>query len=410
MSVYASIENAPRTLERVVTGHMRRFPWYADLLRRSGGQPGELGTLPLIDQPILERHYYTGPELPGASIFHTSGTARGVRKRIQYSDWDDDAYTAQRRRLFADFLHTRRTPGTRVVCDLGTGHAAALSYRVFADLGMDTRDVDFTAPLSEHVAAINSWQPDVLFTMPMILDQMLHAGPALTARPRTIIVVGDLAPPAWRANVAARFGIATEDVLDIVGSIEVGAIAYLDTRIHRYVFHDHIVAEVAEPDSDGNVNMRNCHPHGDGVLVLTSMAREYFPAIRYVTGDLVADLRKAEVEGRSVTSCARFLGRTTGDVKHGERISSHDLSQAVASVFPGHPFEVSEGGTLCVHVVADHVAEEQRRALNQAVREAAPDVAAMMEAGIVGEIDVVATTLDALRSGPAKRRFNLPGA
>ncbi|MDQ3157594.1 MAG: hypothetical protein M3Q98_12870 [Actinomycetota bacterium] len=320
---------------------------------------------------------------------------------------DDDHYVQQRGRLFADFLATP-PDGSIAVSDLGTGHAASSARRIFLELGLDAKDITFQAPIDEHIVQLNAWQPYVLFTMPMILDQILQSPRELTARPRKIIVVGDLAPPLWRANVAARFGIEFEDVLDVVGSIEIGAIAYSDVQSGRYVFHDHIIAEVTDHPSLVGAQPQ-CRDHGDGMLVLTSLTRDYFPAIRYVTGDLISGLQRRELNGRTVTTCDRILGRVSGDVKHGERISSYDLSQAMAKVFPGHAFEVIDDKTLCIRVVTEVVTEGERLALQDAIRAAAPDVATMLDAGLVGSIDVVAISVDALLSGRAKRRFNLPG-
>lgn len=400
------------TLGRVVREHAHRFPWYGNLIRETGAVPEDLGSLPLIDQPILEQHYYKAPNLPGSDVYLTSGTSGGARKRIQYTQSDDDAYIAQRSRLFADFL-AGFPEGAVAVADLGTGHAAASARRTFLELRLDARDIEFTAPIADHVTKLNAWQPDVLFTMPMILDQLLHASPPLNARPRKVIVVGDLAPPAWRSHVAARFGIAAKDVLDIVGSIELGAIAYLDIQSGRYVFHDHIYAEVLSPPHETDVPLveRDRRPHisqGDGVLVLTSLCRDYFPAIRYVTGDLVSGLTTSVIDDRAVTTCDRFLGRASSDFKHGERLSPYDLSQAVAQVFPGRPFEASDHcGRLTVRVVAEHVTDTERRTFNGALRAIAPDVAIMVDAGLVPPVDVVPITIDGLKSGPGKRRFNL---
>lgn len=398
--------NDRTALERLVRAHMQRFPWYASLMRDCGASPGDPVSLPLIDQDVLGAHYYGGPLLPGATTFLTSGTSGGRRKRIQYSASDDEAYLAQRRRLFADFL-ADVPEGAVAVADLGTGHAAASANHVFAALGFDARDIVFTAPLPDHVAKLNDWQPDVLFTMPMILDQILSAAPELTARPRKMIVVGDLAPPAWRAHVATRFGIERSDILDVVGSIEVGAIAHLDVATGRYMFHDHIIAEVVDPGPPGTP--RRCRDQGDGILVLTSLTRDYFPAARYVTGDLVSGLAHSESGGRVIATCERWLGRASGDFKHGERVSGYDLSQAMARVFPGCPFEVSDQGTLRVHVVSEHVTDDQRYALNRAVCESVPDVAAMISSGLVGPIEVEPISLAALRSR-GKRRFDLSEA
>jgi phenylacetate-coenzyme A ligase PaaK-like adenylate-forming protein len=388
----------PVAIDRLVEQHTRRFPWYAGLVAASGPD------LPLVDEAVLERHYYTGPQLPDAEVYLTSGTSSGLRKRIQYCAADDDRYVAQRRDLFARFLGPdllgARRAGVVAVSDLGTGHAAASARRIFVELGLDARDIPFEDPLDTHVERLNRWRPDVLFTMPMILDQLLQAPRPLTARPSRIIVVGDLAPPAWRVHIASRFGIGPQDLLDVVGSVEVGAIAYYDVAAGEYVFHDHITPEVV--DAHGAVR-----DEGDGVLVLTSSARDYFPAVRYVTGDLVAGLRRRQAGNGVVAGCERFLGRVGGDLKHGERISAYDLSQAMATVFPGCPFEVDEGESLHIRVVAAGVTDEQREAVRKAIRLAAPDVATMLDAGLVGAIDVSTVSLDTLRSSRGKRRFHL---
>ncbi|MCZ9340474.1 hypothetical protein NGM37_22200, partial [Streptomyces sp. TRM76130] len=199
----------------------------------------------------------------------------GQRKRILYSPADDDAYVAQRRQLFAEFTRSV-PPGAVAVADLGTGHAAASARRVFLELGFEAHDIDFTRPVDEHVAKLNAWRPEVFFTMPMILDRLLQARPGLDIRPRKIMVVGDVAPPAWRAHVAERFGLRHEDVLDVFGSIEIGAIAYSCVQTGLYHFHDHILPEVLHPEELTHLTENDRVPsrqEGSGALLLTSFTR-----------------------------------------------------------------------------------------------------------------------------------------
>ncbi|MEU0407736.1 hypothetical protein ABZ307_07870 [Streptomyces griseorubiginosus] len=399
-------------LAALAAGHAQRFPWYRELLLDRGALgSGDLSDLPLIGTDLLGRHYYTAehPHLPNASAYHTSGTSGGQRKRILYSPADDDAYVAQRRALFAEF--TASVPrGAVAVADLGTGHAAASARRVFLELGFQAHDIDFTRPVDEHVAKLNTWRPDVFFTMPMILDRLLQARPGLDIRPRKIMVVGDVAPPAWRAHVADRFGLEPEDILDVFGSIEIGAIAYSCARTGLYHFHDHIVPEVLPPEElaglteDDRVTSRQ---EGSGALLLTSLTRGYFPAVRYVTGDGVTGLRRIRHEGREVFAFERIDGRLAGDLKHGERISNHDLAQIMAEVFPGRPFEAADHDGLVIRVVADTVDAERLAAVRAAVDRRAPDVAQMIASGLVGPVRVSAVPPDGLRSGHAKRRLDL---
>lgn len=399
-------------LAALATGHTQRFPWYRDLLLRRGTLgSGDLADLPLIGTDLLSAHYYTAdhPHLPDASAYHTSGTSGGQRKRILYSPADEDAYVAQRRQLFGEF--TRSVPrGAVAVADLGTGHAAASARRVFLELGFEAHDIDFTRPVDEHVAKLNAWRPDVFFTMPMILDRLLQARPGLDIRPRKIMVVGDVAPPAWRAHVAERFGLRPEDVLDVFGSIEIGAIAYSCAQTGLYHFHDHILPEVVPARELARLTANDRVPtrqEGSGALLLTSLTRSYFPAVRYVTGDAVTGLRRIRHDGREVFAFERIDGRLAGDFKHGERISNHDLAQIMAEVFPGRPFEAADDDGLVIRVVADTVGDDQLAAVRAAVDRQAPDVAQMIASGLVGPVRVTAVPPDGLRSGHAKRRLDL---
>ncbi|MEU0255306.1 hypothetical protein ABZ299_22990 [Streptomyces sp. NPDC006184] len=399
-------------LAALAAGHAQRFPWYRDLLLRRGALgSGDSSDLPLVGTGLLGAHYYTAehPQLPDASAYLTSGTSGGQRKRILYSPADDDAYVAHRRALFDEF--TQDVPrGAVAVADLGTGHAAASARRVFLELGFEAHDIDFTRPVDEHVKKLNAWQPQVFFTMPMILDRLLQDRPGLDIRPRKIMVVGDVAPPAWRAHVAEHFGLRPEDVLDVFGSIEIGAIAYSCADTGLYHFHDHILPEVLPPEDLPGLTEHDRVPsrrEGSGALLLTSFARSYFPAVRYVTGDAVTGLHRIHHAGREVFAFERIDGRLAGDLKHGERISNHDLTQIMAEVFPGRPFEAADDDGLVIRVVADTIGEGQLAAVRTAIDRQAPDVAQMIASGLVGPVRVRAVPPDGLRSGHAKRRLDL---
>ncbi|WP_226351119.1 hypothetical protein [Pseudonocardia sp. ICBG601] len=401
----AGVTTGPHVAE-LVDRYRARFDWYRDMLDTAGAhRTGRLADLPLLDSEILTRHYYGDTrEVPGTHAFFTSGTSGGARKQILYCEQDDADYIAHRGDLFTKFL-TGIAPDEVAVADLGTGHAAASARQIFTDLGLQARDIDFRAPLPEHLERLSEWQPAVLFTMPMILDRIMAALPEPDFRPRKIMVVGDVAPAAWRAGVAHWFGISPNDVMDVFGSIEIGAIGYSCAETGLYHFHDHIVAEVVSPDTV--VPGASPRPPGDGLLLLTSTARRQFPALRYVTGDLVAGLRTIRRYGRDVQVFDRIEGRITSDYKHGERLSGHDLTHVMATVFPGRPFEAMDDGHLRIRVAGDPVTDEEQRALRAAVADVAPDVATMVDSGLVRPIEVEAVHATDLRSGHGKRRFDL---
>jgi phenylacetate-coenzyme A ligase PaaK-like adenylate-forming protein len=401
---------AQAALTQLASRYANDFPWYRALLGdRLDRRDVRLEDLPVIDEAVLTAHYYTAsPDaFPGAGVYHTSGTANGARKRIFYAPDDDDAYVAQRKQLFTDFAGLAH-PGETAVADLGTGHAAAAAQRIFSELGYRAFDIDFQRPIEEHIKLLNDAQPDVLFTMPMILDRLLQHPEALRISPRKIAVVGDLAPEAWRRHVAAHFRLRLEDVLDVFGSIEIGAIAYWCTDTGLYHFHDHILPEMVAP----HVLSPSHHDdldEGCGILLLTSFSRRYFPALRYATNDVIRGLRPIIWRGQPVYAFERIEGRYGGEIKHGERISNHDLTSAVTEVFPGAVFEVLNDRRLEIRVVTDRVTPEQRDHVLRRLSDSSPDVGQMIRSGLVDTVSVVAINLEQMKSAHAKRRFNLRG-
>ncbi|MEU8531301.1 MULTISPECIES: hypothetical protein [Streptomyces] len=399
-----------RRVAGLVRMHAANFPWYAKLLADRGlSDDSPLHELPVINAELLTEHYYTEPheQFPDADGYLTSGTATGRRKRILYGPGDDDAYAAQRATLFADFL-APCVPGAVAVADLGTGHAAALARRIFLSLGFDARDIDFTAPVEEHVKALNEAQPDVLFTMPMILDSLLRADQELDIRPRKVMVVGDVAPAPWRRRVAERLGIGFEDVLDVFGSIEIGAIGYFCAETGLYHFHDHIHPEVLTPE--GAEQPADPDAGRSGLLLLTSFTRRYFPALRFATNDEISGLRTITWRGREVFAFDRIDGRAQGETKHGERISSHDLCAAVTEEFPGVPFEVVDDGLLEIRLALPELPAERADALRDRLMTAAPDVAQMVASGLVPPVGVRAVRPEELTPTRAKRLYHVQGA
>ena len=395
-------------LSDLVRHHRKTFAWYDKLLADRGvGQVTSLAELPILDAAILQEHYYSQlrEDLNDADVFLTSGTSGGGRKQIKYSKADEEAYIRHRKGFFQNFLATVPRPAI-AVADLGTGHAAASAHRVFLELGFEARDIEFTEPLERHVELLRQWQPAVLFTMPMILDRIMGATSDRFGI-KKIAVVGDLAPANWRRSVAREFRLQLDDVLDLYGSIEIGAIAYLAAESGRYQFHDHIFAEVIEPANNDNGSGAD---QGTGVLALTSFAREYFPAVRFRTDDVVRGLRTVAAGGRHIQTFERLLGRCGEEYKHGERISQHDIYSAVRDVFDGAPFEVVAGDNLEVRVVTDCLDEKRVSEFRGRLAALCPDVGQMIASALVGDIRVIAIKETDLQSLRGKRIVGKRGA
>jgi fumarate---(S)-2,3-diaminopropanoate ligase len=385
-------------IARVVLELRRNFDWYDRVVRASPydatGRPSDL---PFVDEKLLEDHYYDADHdsLPCEHVYRTSGTASGRRKRILYSAADHRAYLARRRAIFQRFIPS----DCRTACaDLGTGHAAASARELFKSIGLRAFDIDVRRPLADHVRLLNDIQPHVLFTMPMILDGIIVEGAAFS--PRKIILVGDVAPAVWKDRIATRFGLTRGDIMDLYGSIEVGSIAYECHACGYYHFDEAIVPEA-----------RNAAEHyGDpalaglgDVLVLTSTERTYFPALRYVSNDRVGGFAYRRCRGREYATFECLRGRLGAEIKHGEKLSLHDISTAVHECVDRVRFEVHKHpDRLVIRVASPCYTPDLGLRIVARLRELSQDLDQMLTSGLVGPIEVEHVAIEELGS---KGRF-----
>jgi phenylacetate-coenzyme A ligase PaaK-like adenylate-forming protein len=397
----AESEDRRATLLALVGRYRKTFAWYDKLLTDRKIDKMSLADLPIVDTEILQDHYYSAlrTDFRDADAFLTSGTSGGARKRILFSNADREAYSKQRKGIFEKFLGHIRRPAV-AVADLGTGHAAASANRVFRELGFDAHDIDFTQPLERHVELLNQWQPAVLFTMPMILERLMAATSSRFGI-KKIIVVGDLAPIGWRRSVAAEFNLEAGDVLDVYGSIEMGAIAYLNVETGAYQFHDHILAEVLNLTRSDTAD--SCRDTGNGILILTSLTRDYFPAARFRTDDVIAGLKTSTRNGRIFQTFDEILGRCGPEFKNGERISQHDIVTAVRETFGAVPFEVFSGKPFEVRIVTENLTTQKITEFRSRLSVLCPDVGQMIKSGLVDDVRVTAIEAKELRSSSGKR-------
>ncbi len=243
----------PSSLQQHLTRIVQMHPGYGALLAREGVLPGTavLSELPLLTAEHLDAIYYNhelGTE-KGLSVYHTSGTSTGVRKAIYYSDEDEAHYRMDKMSSYRAWLAAGSLQIRRAFADVGTGHAASTAEAIFRGFGLHTASISFSLPIEEHVTRLESFRPDLLYTMPSILEAIARAAPKPASLGiRKIILVGEIASPAWQANMAARFGIEVCDILDTYGSIEVGAIASYSHEHGVYLFADGIHAETVRAE------------------------------------------------------------------------------------------------------------------------------------------------------------------
>ena len=379
-----------------------RYPWYAELLREcaEGSLP------PLLTAPLLERHLYDrlldAPPDASLSVYRTSGTSSGIRKTIAYSEADEQRYIDIKAKMYREWLHENGgetngnghenrndAPIRTALIDMGTGHAAATALDVFAKLGLDAQSLPFSLPIEQHLERIEACRPDLLYTMPSILERIVQRSPHPHALGiRKVILVGEVASPSWQRQIAARLGIAPEEVLDTYGSIEIGTIAAYSRELGRYVLAEGLYAEGVPAESLGE-GFEPLAPD-ERVLVLTSAVREAFPAVRYVTYDVIRDLRNERADGAWRQTFASIVKRIGPELKHGEKISLYDIEEAVLGLVDDAAIRVTvQGRRLNVRVASRRRHEAgTEAAIRQAIESQVPEIGTMIRGGLLERIEV----------------------
>ena len=369
-----------------------QFPWLFSVLNE--GREGEEArdSLPLVSAAMLESYYYTdaNPFLHRAEMnrYQTSGTSSKRRKTIYYSPSDEEAYLRIKGDVFRQILEG--THYRTALADMGTGHAEATAVEVFRELGMQVESVSFWLPIEEHLERLQSFKPEVLYTMPSILDRILQA----SADPASygiqhVILVGEIASRGWRKRVAERLGIAEAQITDTYGSIEIGTIAYFSHAHDRYVFAEGIVAEGIQAGELGS-DMEPLSDALEQVLVLTSTVRESFPALRYVTYDVVRDLRTIHIDGVPVQSFHSIVKRIGPDLKHGEKISIYDIEDVVYRHLREASVRVQvQENALTVYVYSSQASNTVLESIRADVEHYIPAIGMMVQAGLLDRIGVI---------------------
>ncbi|MCA0756534.1 hypothetical protein KP806_15875 [Paenibacillus sp. N4] len=396
-------------LRRQIGRISRLHPWYGKLLEEKGVDPleAELSDLPLMTADVLDANYYT-PEPrteAGLSVYRTSGTSSGIRKAIYYSQEDDESYIAAKTACFRQWLEQDALPVRTALADMGTGHAASTAMTIFGRLGLQADSLSFALPVQEHIRRLTSFRPELLYTMPSILDSIAAAAPEPRAFGiRKIILVGEIATPLWQENMAARFGIGAGDIMDTYGSIEIGAIASYSHELGLYVLDESLHAE-ALPPAQIDPRLGELAP-GEAVLVLTSFVRSMFPAIRYVTYDVVRDFRMIEIGGRR-RQCFSCISKRVGpDLKHGEKISIYDIESVVHRFAADAELRVRlKDNKLSVHIRSRTLSEDTLEHIGHALEHKIPEIGQMIQNRMLSGISVtLAAEEEQLERGAVKSK------
>ncbi len=163
---------------------------------------------------------------------------------------------------------------------------------------------------TEHqLQAIADLRPRAYAGTPSFLKTLLDRGPAAGADLSSLAVASVAAealPPALRAEFEAR-GIRTRQWY---GTADLGLIAYESEAMDGLIACEDVLVEIVRPGSgapvaDGEV----------GEVVVTLLAAEVCPLIRFATGDLSAVLPGPSPCGRTATRLKGWLGRADQTTK-----------------------------------------------------------------------------------------------
>jgi phenylacetate-coenzyme A ligase PaaK-like adenylate-forming protein len=371
------------------------FPWYDGLLADKGldiRSAQSLQSLPLMTSEMLERHYYH-PEQPfeprdNVTCYRTSGTSSRRRKTIYYSAEDERRYVEIKAELFKRIIAP--SGAATALSDMGTGHAASTASEILERIGIKGDSIAFQQPIEEHLERLRTLRPHLLYTMPSILDRILSASPEDPSSYgiRQVVLVGEIASPAWLRSVAERLRLGTERITDTYGSIEIGTIAYFSHEHGRYLFAEGIEAE----GISAQALFDDAEPlnESESVLVLTSWARDLFPAIRYVTYDIVRDLRPIVVDGRSRMSFQAIVRRIGPELKHGEKISLYDIEDVVYRHLKDANVRIHvQSNGLTVHIDSKDKTPEVYERIELELRDQIPEIGMMIRGGLLSALKVV---------------------
>ncbi len=352
------------------------FDWYKNMILKSKFYKTRLFTdLPFINYKILNQYYYSfsHPNIEGGTCYTTSGTTLGVRKKIFYSATDEKEYIKQRTEIFKNII---KNENIHTACaDLGIGHASSSAMTIFETLGLNSKIINHSSPILEHIRILNKYLPELLFTMPVILDKLIITG-ELDIHPKKIVVLGDVISTKWKEYVASFFNISTLDITDIYGSIEVGSIAYECHTCGLYHFSKNIIPEII------SINNKT------GILVITSVTRSYFPAIRYVTDDVIEDFQKVTCNNTKHFAFKKILGRNANELKHGEKLSHYEVSETIHNHIPGALYECYSEGNLIINIYSKHQNKEVLDFIKSDLKRNNPSLSEMINAGLVGDIKI----------------------
>jgi phenylacetate-CoA ligase len=306
-----------RRLEALYAHAAAHSPYYREAL--AGGDAPVLTKQTLMDEwdrivcdPRLKRaeveaHAVSAraaePYLGEFEVFSTSG-ASGLRGLFVYGARDWEMVVAHGMRAVA---RTGARPGERTI-GIGAPPGVHMSQRIFGRLQSagEVPRLSALTPLPEMVAALNDFQPEILFGYPSVVA--LLAAEQLAGRlriaPRLMALGSEPLTPEVRDKVQHAWGF---DPGEYYATTEAPTLAASTPDHPRALelFEDQFVVEIVDEHD------RAVAPGTAGAKVLvTHLELRALPLIRYELADRVVESPEPNPAGRPYRHLAAIDGRT----------------------------------------------------------------------------------------------------
>lgn len=355
-----------RRLDDLYAHAVERSPYYREVL--ADGEPPVLTKQTLMEQwdrivcdPRLRRAeveaHAAGPDaaepyLGEFQVFSTSG-ASGLRGLFVYGQSDWEMAVAHSMRAV---VRTGARPGERAI-GIGAPPGVHMSQRIFGRLQSgEVPRLSALTPLPELVAALNDFQPAVMFGYPSVVA--LLAAEQLAGRlqiaPRLMALGSEPLTPEVRDKVQRAWGF---DPGEYYATTEAPTLAASTPDHPRALelFEDLFVVEIVDEHD------RPVPPGTAGAKVLvTNLENHTLPLIRYELADRVVESPEPNPAGRPYRHLAGIDGRTADTLYFPARDGGE---VAVLPLRLGAPFArfpavrqfqiVHEAGSLTIRVVLE---------------------------------------------------------
>lgn len=245
--------------------------------------------------------------------------------------------------------------------------------------------LDMKNSLDEHIQAINSLKPEILYSFPTylsLLSQHIQDHHLKIAPAQRVFTYGEVLMPSARDLIAKIFQCP---VLDTYGSAEFHRIAYECEKRKFHVLESSVIVE-ALPSSPAD---NEAGLEGQEIL-LTSLYHKMMPLIRYRIGDRTVFSKDPCPCGKSGMTLEKIIGRQDDclTLPSGRRISSR-LVNRLDEIPHVLEYQIIQKKTDLIEVwvrPSSHFVAEQEKEIRRLVLAGCYGEAVRIEIRLTGEL------------------------